>query len=207
MYIDYLFADHEIIKDKAFKESGIRNRPDFRIPELKLIIEFDGYRHFSDTKTIKADFLKDSTYESLGYKIIRIPYFIQMRAEVITGLFCEYLNIDFKNSMEIESKYPSGFISDKAMLPADYCELGIYVYNKHYHFYNKIFDKFYRHHDFTLMNKINELDSILRVYPISILKDKMLYNEIISHITITENIKNEMHFLNENYNISNRKLS
>ena len=54
---------------------------------------------------------------ALGYRVYRIPYFIQMKSEILYELF--EVRVDF------EQRYPCGFIDKKAVLPADYCELGI----------------------------------------------------------------------------------
>lgn len=56
-YLEYMF-DFDIVHDKSVPNSNIRNRPDYRIEELKLLIEFDGYRHFCNAKTILNDIKK-----------------------------------------------------------------------------------------------------------------------------------------------------
>lgn len=53
----------------------------------------------------------------MGYKIIRIPYFIQLSTEVIKLLFD--IDIDY------EQNYNHGFIDKQALLPADFNSLGI----------------------------------------------------------------------------------
>lgn len=55
IYLKYIFYNHEIIHNKVVPDSGIKNRPDFRIDSLKLIVEFDGYMHYNCTKTILKD--------------------------------------------------------------------------------------------------------------------------------------------------------
>jgi len=97
------YPNYEFIRDKIVPNSGIKNRPDFRNDELKLIYEFDGYSHYSDPKVILSDYKKYEVYKNMGYKIIRYPYFIQPEG----------------------SNYKHGFIDKKAMLPAYFCELGI----------------------------------------------------------------------------------
>jgi hypothetical protein len=63
------------------------------------------------------DNVKDSEYSNMGYKIIRIPYFIQLSHSVVKYLFNKDINIT--------QNYPHGFIDDAALLPCDFCELGI----------------------------------------------------------------------------------
>lgn len=114
-----LFPNKDFIHDKAVPtSSNRRKRPDYRCDDLNLIVEFDGYGHYTVSKNIISDLDKDEDYNNLGYKVIRIPYFIQLTKEVIFDLF----------DIEIEEElytYPHGFIDKKAILPADFCELGV----------------------------------------------------------------------------------
>ena len=87
-----------------------------------LIIEFDGDSHYCKTQRIKSDVEKDEDYTLLGYRVVRIPYFIQITSQVLKYIFDE--NIMFKQ------RYPNGFIDLKATLPADYCELGVKLFKK-----------------------------------------------------------------------------
>ena len=116
-YLTQIFPNHEFIRDKTVPDSKIRNRPDYRNDELMLIVEFDGYRHYSNPDNILVDEHKDDVYEGMGYKIIRIPYFIQMSTDIVKLLF--------NKNVKIEQIYPHGFIDSKAMLPAFFCELGV----------------------------------------------------------------------------------
>ena len=95
-------------------------RPDFRCEELKLIIEFDGDSHYCKAERILKDKQKDDDYINLGYKIFRIPYFIQMSTKL--------LKIIFDEDIKFTQIYPNGFIDKKATLPADFCELGIELF-------------------------------------------------------------------------------
>ena len=94
-------------------------KPDYCSHSLKLVIEFDGYSHYTDVNSILRDERKDILFTQNGYKVVRIPYFVQLTGEVARHLF----NID----VSINSNYPHGFISDKSTckLPANFCELGI----------------------------------------------------------------------------------
>lgn len=110
------------LKD-LFNEDFIHNkkfgnfRPDYRSDSLKLIVEFDGYRHYSSSSNIVKDYQKDREFKNLGYKIVRIPYFVQLDSKIIKLLF--------DLNKEINNVYPHGFIDSKALLPADFCELGV----------------------------------------------------------------------------------
>lgn len=115
-----LYPSHVFIRDKVVPNSGINARPDFRCDELKLIVEYDGERHFRLVKAQMLDELKDKVYKEMGYKIIRIPYFIQPSKPFLKYFF----GID-KN---LEQTYPHGFINTLAALPSDFNSLGAEIY-------------------------------------------------------------------------------
>ena len=78
------------IHDKPIGELNgvkIRLRPDCRSESLKLIIEFDGLQHYTNPSVIVDDRVKTKVYEDGGYKVVRIPYFIQLTNEVVEIMF------------------------------------------------------------------------------------------------------------------------
>lgn len=96
-----------------------RLRPDYRSEELKLIVEFDGLPHYQDPDVIRKDHNSYKLYESNGYKLIRIPYFIQLTNSVVEKLFDRVCNVAlFDNSI------PSLGLSSKCT-PAYLCIDGI----------------------------------------------------------------------------------
>jgi hypothetical protein len=114
-----LFPEYEIIHDKSVPHSeNKRMRPDYRIEALKLIFEFDGPSHYTQSKRILMDETKDLNYTSLGYKIIRIPYFIQFDQKLLDSY-------GMTNRHNITCDYPHGFVDNGAILPSDFCELGV----------------------------------------------------------------------------------
>ena len=89
-YLEVLYPGKKWIHDKPFgKRDGktYRIRPDFLCEELKLIIEFDGLQHYTNPKNIRTDRENKETYESFGYRVIRIPYFIQLTQSVVKEMF------------------------------------------------------------------------------------------------------------------------
>ena len=70
-----IFPNYQFIHDKQVPNSNIKNRPDYRNDALKLIIEFDGHRHYSISKTILNDNLKDYTYKKNGIHSNKNPIF------------------------------------------------------------------------------------------------------------------------------------
>ena len=75
------------IHDKAIDGCRRRIRPDYRCDSLGLIIEFDGVQHYQQPDTIKKDQENQVFYEGLGYRVVRIPYFIQLTNDVIKTVF------------------------------------------------------------------------------------------------------------------------
>jgi len=100
-------------------------RPDYLSESLKLIVEFDGWRHYCKAETAAKDIFKDADYAEHGYKLIRIPYFIQLDSRIIKLLFSEYTQ-DFSDF----NTYPHGFIDPKVVYPGDFCELGLIRYTE-----------------------------------------------------------------------------
>jgi hypothetical protein len=121
-YLKIIYPSTQFIRDRVVPNSGIKNRPDYRSDELMLCIEFDGYLHYTTPSTIILDSIKDKTYADMGYRIIRIPYFVQMSSSTIKTLF--------DKDITIEQTYPHGFIDDKCILPAAFCEMGLCRYKK-----------------------------------------------------------------------------
>lgn len=125
--LDDIFSSgaYEFKRNKGVKESGTRFRPDFLFEELKLIVEFDGSSHYTKSHRILKDMEKDSIFEHMGYKIIRLPYFIQFSSEVYDALFVKQgYDLGIDRSLLVDN-YPHGFIDKKATLPIDFCLLGL----------------------------------------------------------------------------------
>ena len=62
-------------------------RPDYRCDILKLIVEFDGIPHYTKPSRILKDKENEEIYNNMGYKVVRIPYFIQLTNDAIKQLF------------------------------------------------------------------------------------------------------------------------
>ena len=125
--------DGDWINNKKLQGSGINNRPDYRNETYKLIVEFDGYRHYNSYNTIKDDNKKDYIYSNMGYTVVRIPYFVQLDEYVIETLFGNYTK-DYTRY----NNYPHGFISELALLPVDFNEVGMAKYRNDLNRFNKI---------------------------------------------------------------------
>lgn len=147
----------EFIHDKAVPEAkNKRRRPDYRCESEKLIIEFDGDTHYCKANRILTDAEKDEDYSALGYRIVRIPYFIQITDQVLKYIF--------GRSIEFKQVYPNGFIDPNAILPADFCELGISQFIKDLETFNYHKDEVIE----SLKSKVQEKGNISYVLPPSL---------------------------------------
>ena len=64
-----------------------RARPDYLSNELKLIVEFDGLQHYTTPDRIETDLKRTEFYRGAGFKVVRIPYFIQLTNAAVRKLF------------------------------------------------------------------------------------------------------------------------
>lgn len=120
LLIEFLleYIDSSGICNRNFLEYNFR--PDFVSHGKCLVVEFDGYLHYTKSATIINDCRKDHIINSAGYKCVRIPYFIQLNKSIMKQLFGEWILEPFDFNV-----YPHGFIDKKAVLPADFCSLGV----------------------------------------------------------------------------------
>ena len=123
--LDALYPHQDWLYDKKFKvdaEDGknFNFRPDYCCHALKLCVEFDGPDHFTKANVIQADNRKKVILEELGYRVVRIPYFVQLNSETIRFFFG--VVADFSYDFE------HGFISNNVTLPANFCEQGVWKF-------------------------------------------------------------------------------
>ena len=122
-YLAVIFPDvSDWVHDKTIPNlpEGVtcRKRPDYRSEELKTIIEFDGVQHFETPKQIKEDIEATKLYESFGYNVVRIPFFLQL-----TNLYVkEIFNVDVDEKL-FNPEIPS--IGLQGTNPATLCYAGI----------------------------------------------------------------------------------
>jgi hypothetical protein len=114
-YLQELFKNEEIIHNKGFNKT--RFKPDYCLPKKKLIIEFNGYQHYTSMKTMINDQKKYQIYVECGYRLITIPYFVQWSSELI--------RFEFGLKKKVKQTYPHGFIDKQCLLPRDFNEGGI----------------------------------------------------------------------------------
>lgn len=90
-YLEVIFPNvHDWVHDKGIDLPNGRKsrcRPDYRSDTLKLVIEFDGIQHYTNPKNILKDQEHNKIYEEAGYKVVRIPYFIQLTQKAVKTMF------------------------------------------------------------------------------------------------------------------------
>ena len=122
-FLQVAYPEYEWVHDKKFETPDsikYNFRPDYCCHELKMSVEFDGPDHFTKANIIQADETKDSILQELRYKVVRIPYFIQLDYFSIKHFFG--IDLLFCNC------FPHGFVSRNVTLPASFCEQGIWKF-------------------------------------------------------------------------------
>ena len=96
-----------------------RSRPDYRSEKLKIIIEFDGLPHYTKPDIIEKDLKTTALYKTLGYKVVRIPYFIQLTNKAVKTLF----DVDMSEELFDETISSLGIAGRNT--PAYLCPAGV----------------------------------------------------------------------------------
>ena len=114
------------IHNKTVPDSGIQTKPDFRNDKNKIIVEFDGYSHYTNPDVIHRDNLKNKVYTSMGYNVLRIPYFFQLKSIHELKVIFEINRIEQKlKPSKYFIDYSHGFIDKNCLLPSSYCLYGL----------------------------------------------------------------------------------
>ena len=103
---------------KVLEGKKLRTRPDYRSESRMLIVEFDGVQHYSKPDVIRKDVVNTNNYRRLGYKVVRIPYFIQLTNDVVKQLF----NVDVEDPL-FDGQYAS--LGATRGSPAYLCPAGL----------------------------------------------------------------------------------
>lgn len=120
------------------------------INNQKVLVEFDGSQHYTEVNQYLKDIEYTKAVEKLSYKVVRIPYFIQLDSRLIKY----YFDFDLKNTI-VDHTFLQGFrvngkeeISEfkgtaakdfkntmkyKSVLPTEYCVLGLQRFEKEIH--------------------------------------------------------------------------
>ena len=109
-------VDATFVANQPVPGLGRRFRPDYHSDRHKLVVEFDGDQHYRSSRVILGDVERDAFFTASGFRVIRIPYFVQLSHAVIMHLFGQLAHTtgDFLN-------FPHGFIASTVVMPADFC--------------------------------------------------------------------------------------
>ena len=121
---DWVHDETTGIVEKSGKRS--LKRPDWRSATLKLIIEFDGVDHYKTPHQIISDSERVEFYEKNGYKVVRIPYFIQLTNDAVEKMF----GVSVEEKLFDETIPALG--EDRAS-PACLCPMGIQRMAREFH--------------------------------------------------------------------------
>lgn len=145
-YLESIFSDSK--RDWQYQSSISKTElPDGILPKryvcdainrhLKLVVEFDGLNHYMDTQVCLNDISRDIWFQNLGYKVVRIPYWIQLSRDVIEILFELQLSTEEQFCVLDHSFYdPEHSTVDYNILPGNMCELGRKRFVKEFNMFN-----------------------------------------------------------------------
>ncbi len=115
--LSVIFPGVLFIRNRHIPEIKSRIRPDYHAVQIRLVVQFDDPKHYTQPRRILLDEEENRLFTQHEYEVVRIPYFVQMSSEVIARIFgttCHY-----------RQRYPHGFAHKNAVLPAAFCCLGI----------------------------------------------------------------------------------
>ena len=119
-YLKVIFPNtNDWIHDKRVPNCIKNTRPDYRSESLKLIIEFNGLNHYTKPNIILKDIEKEKMYKDMGYKVVQIPFFIQLTNQAVEKMF----EVIVKEQL-FDGNVPSLLVDDSCT-PAFLCPLGI----------------------------------------------------------------------------------
>ena len=147
-YLKVIFPGIDFIYNRRLLNSKILIRPDYQSEQLKLVVNFDGFQHYSDVSRCLSDEKLKAECCRLGYRLVRIPYFVQFDTQAIKSLFSK--------DMVFNQVYEHGFISKICLLPANYCELGLIQFKEDLETFNYLSGDIL----LSLSTKIKELGDI-----------------------------------------------
>lgn len=128
IFLSALFPGITVVHDRKLHAVGFR--PDYYLPSLNLVVEFDGFHHYTDNKIAALDIQKNTVLKNQGFSLVRIPYFVQLSEGNIHLLFREILNSHKLMVKGDFNSYPDGFIDSKAALPGRFSTLGLLAYQQ-----------------------------------------------------------------------------
>ena len=131
-YLEAIFPKNTFLYSYTLKKFELPDNVEYHryecdaiCKDLGLVVEFDGVNHYMDTQVCINDMKKDYWLSNLGYKVVRIPYWIQLSSEVIEDLFQIELDKSAKFcELDYSFYYPETDTINFNILPGNMCELG-----------------------------------------------------------------------------------
>ena len=122
-YLGAIFPDveweHDTPLDEIYGGRKPRIRPDYWNADKRLIVEFDGIQHYTKPQNIAKDIENTRIYQGLEYKVVRIPYLIQLTNTAVKTLF----GVDVEEPL-FDGNVPS-FEEQGMCNPAYVCVVGL----------------------------------------------------------------------------------
>ena len=132
--LERIFPNNVFIHNKYMKinneyvinRMGSKIRPDYMCEELKMVVEFDGEPwmgggHYTDPNVALKDLENKAILEDLGYKVIRIPFYVQLDNDAIEY----YFGVKYTGDPLYDMYYDHGFIFPECKTPAYFCMEGL----------------------------------------------------------------------------------
>jgi hypothetical protein len=124
----FVFGEANVQSQVTFKkDSGcldVSPNKSFRVDYVvdnHFVIEFNGPRHYTIARQIYRDLELADYCSRNGFKLVEIPYFIQLNPDTFKFYFGE----DFPRSNQLSCDWSNGFVSKNIIMPYDFCALGL----------------------------------------------------------------------------------
>lgn len=121
--LSFVFVNNTINKQVRIKDGDKTYVVDYSVILSNgdlMLVEFNGYHHYTNTKTIVRDYALREYCIKNNIKLVELPYFVQLSNHNFSKYFG--INLTDKN---ITTDQKSGFIASKIVLPYDYCLMGV----------------------------------------------------------------------------------
>lgn len=139
-----LFPNHKsLTSQKRFRDSNRTFVVDYflEVGDDKIVFEFDGPTHFTDSKTQQRDIYLEVYCHVNNYVLVRVPYFIQIDDDSLPALFPEEIIVRhklFATINDIVCVYKTGFHDPKIIYPGNFNLRGWEIFWKLYCHFNVV---------------------------------------------------------------------
>ena len=117
-----VYGEHDVSTQKKFTFGKRWIRVDCCIESTRQVYEFQGGQHYTNRVNIYNDENRRKNLKAAGYEMVDVPYFIQLSPGVLEVL-------GLPSDIPVP-QFPSGFISPRAELPAQFPEPGLHRFEQ-----------------------------------------------------------------------------